>query len=111
MFVQPDEKAYTLNDARAMFEHRARWLYYLAENPADERATAPLHKAIRKCGLYHAAAKFGKFRERSKFNELFTAEPVRSVFEMEIVRRPTRSSRSTSVLPARRGLEEGRGLR
>lgn len=85
MFVQPDEKAYTLNEARAMFEHRALWLYYLAENPANEGGDGPLHKAIRKCGLYHAAVKFGKFETIEKFNELFTAEPVRSVFEMEIV--------------------------
>lgn len=86
MFVEKDEKAYTLDQMRATFEHRALWLHYLAENPAAEDSDGPLHKAIRQCGLYHAMAKFGKFETIQKFNELFTAEPVRSVFEMEVVR-------------------------
>ncbi len=96
MFVQPDEKAYTLNDARAMFEHRAPWLYYLAENPPTSETTAPLHKAIRKCGLYHAAAKFGKFKTIEVQRAVHRRARSQRVRDGDR-RRPTRSSRSTSI--------------
>lgn len=82
-----DEKTFSLEQMRGAYEHRALWMYYLSKehNPVEDGADGPLHQAIRQCGLYHAATKYGTFESIDKFCEAFASEPAKSVFEMEIV--------------------------
>lgn len=86
-----EEAAFTLEQMRGAYEHRALWLHYLAENATEDGADGPLHQAIRNCGLYHVQAKFAPFTSIDAFDEVFQAEPAKSVFEMETVEKDDRT--------------------
>lgn len=82
----PDDKMYSLEQVRACYAHRAKWLYYLSQGEAQaDGSDGPLHKAIRACGHADAAGKFAQADDLAAFAEVFKSAPACDVFEMEQV--------------------------
>lgn len=66
-----NDAIFSLEQMRGAYEHRALWLHYMAEKAVEDGENGPLHQAIRKCGLYHADARFAPFTSMDDFDEVF----------------------------------------
>ena len=103
-----NDAIFSLEQMRGAYEHRALWLHYLAEKAVEDGENGPLHQAIRKCGLYHADARFAPCTSMDAFDEVFQSEPSRCVFEMENIEDEI-SALCDIAMDGDRGIIEGLG--
>lgn len=82
----PTSKEVTIQDLRSALEHRAVWLYFLLDEArkrdCDWEGIA--RQAIYRTGELHGENIFRGSSKLPEFVEIFTREPIRRVFEMEI---------------------------